>query len=339
MQNNIILITGGAGFIGSHLVKRLVLKYPQSKIINLDVLTYAADISRLREIINNDNYYFIEGDIRDESLVQDIFKQHKVNGVLHLAAESHVDNSITSPKIFVETNILGTQNLLDAAKNLWMKGNGQLNRVYQNAKFLHVSTDEVYGSLGDTGYFTETTPYAPNSPYSASKASSDLLARSYFHTYGMPIVISNCSNNYGPWQHDEKLIPTIIRKALAGQKIPIYGDGANIRDWLYVDDHCIAMEDIFQQGKPGESYNVGSSNEQNNLDLTRMICKLLDNIKPKAEGNYSELISFVKDRAGHDYRYAIDPDKITRELGWKPKYSFGESLEKTVKWYVENYTK
>lgn len=337
MQNNIILITGGAGFIGSCLTKQLVLKYPKNKFINLDSLTYAADLSRLKEIENHDNYQFIEGNICDESLVQTIFKNNKIDGVMHLAAESHVDNSITSPKVFIETNVLGTQNLLHAARNLWMPDNNQLHKNYQHAKFLHVSTDEVYGTLGNTGYFTETTPYAPNSPYSASKASSDLLARSYFHTYNMPIIISNCSNNYGPWQHDEKLIPTVIRKALANQPIPIYGNGTNIRDWLYVDDHCIAMENIFQNGRLGESYNIGSNNEQNNLDLAKTICKLLDNIKPRDNSSYSDLISFVKDRAGHDYRYAIDHSKITKELKWNPQYSFKESLQKTIKWYVQYY--
>lgn len=335
-SSNIILITGGAGFIGSHLVKMMVFKYPQTTILNLDLLTYAADLSRLKEVENLPNYKFIKGDICDSSLVQDIFTQYNVDGVMHLAAESHVDNSISSPEIFVKTNVLGTQNLLDAARRLWLKDNNQLDENYLNAKFLHVSTDEVYGALGKTGYFTENTPYAPNSPYSASKAASDFIVRSYFHTYGLPVIISNCSNNFGPRQHDEKLIPTVIRKALNNERIPIYGSGANIRDWLYVTDHCFAIESIFLSGKLGESYNIGTNNEKTNLDLAQGICQLLDKIKPRRDGNYSDLISFVKDRAGHDYRYAIDCSKITKELGWSPKYSFEISLEDTVKWYVEN---
>ena len=262
-SSNIILITGGAGFIGSHLVKMMVFKYPQTTILNLDLLTYAADLSRLKEVENLPNYKFIKGDICDSSLVQDIFTQYNVDGVMHLAAESHVDNSISSPEIFVKTNVLGTQNLLDAARRLWLKDNNQLDENYLNAKFLHVSTDEVYGALGKTGYFTENTPYAPNSPYSASKAASDFIVRSYFHTYGLPVIISNCSNNFGPRQHDEKLIPTVIRKALNNERIPIYGSGANIRDWLYVTDHCFAIESIFLSGKLGESYNIGTNNEKN----------------------------------------------------------------------------
>lgn len=337
-SSNIILITGGAGFIGSHLVKMMVFKYSQTTILNLDLLTYAADLSRLKEVENLPNYKFIKGDICDSSLVQDIFTQYNVDGVMHLAAESHVDNSISSPEIFVKTNVLGTQNLLDAARRLWLKDNNQLDENYLNAKFLHVSTDEVYGALGKTGYFTENTPYAPNSPYSASKAASDFIVRSYFHTYGLPVIISNCSNNFGPRQHDEKLIPTVIRKALNNERIPIYGSGANIRDWLYVTDHCFAIESIFLSGKLGESYNIGTNNEKTNLDLAQGICQLLDKIKPRRGGNYSDLISFVKDRAGHDYRYAIDCSKITKELGWSPKYSFETSLEDTIKWYVENYS-
>jgi dTDP-glucose 4,6-dehydratase len=339
MKNNSILITGGAGFIGSHLVNLLVKKYPKTNIINIDSLTYAADLSRLKEIKNSKNYKFIEGDIRDESLIDKIFIENKIDSVIHLAAESHVDNSIKNPKIFVETNVIGTQNLLHSAKNLWLDNNNKLRDEYKNSKFLHVSTDEVYGTLGKTGYFTEETPYAPNSPYSASKASSDMIARSYFYTFGLPIVISNCSNNYGPMQHDEKLIPTVIRKALNDQEIPIYGNGENIRDWLYVEDHCLALELIFQNGSLGESYNIGTKNEKTNLDLAKNICQLLDEVKPKKSGSYSDQIAFVKDRAGHDFRYAIDYSKISSKLGWNPKYSFEQALDNTINWYIENYSK
>ena len=338
MKNNSILITGGAGFIGSHLVNLLVKKYPQTNIINIDSLTYAADLSRIKESENSANYTFIEGDIRDELLIDKLFVENKIDSVIHLAAESHVDNSIKNPKIFVETNVIGTQNLLHSAKKLWLDANNKLRNEYQNSKFLHVSTDEVYGTLGKTGYFTEETPYAPNSPYSASKASSDMLARSYFHTFNLPIVISNCSNNYGPMQHDEKLIPTVIRKALSNQEIPIYGNGKNIRDWLYVEDHCLALELIFQAGTPGGSYNIGTKNEKTNLDLAKKICQLLDEAKPKSSGSYVDQISFVQDRAGHDFRYAIDHSKISNELGWNPQFSFELALQNTIKWYMKTYT-
>ena len=339
MKNNSILITGGAGFIGSHLVNLLVKKYPQTNIINIDSLTYAADLSRIKESENSANYTFIEGDIRDELLIDKLFVENKIDSVIHLAAESHVDNSIKNPKIFVETNVIGTQNLLHSAKKLWLDANNKLRNEYQNSKFLHVSTDEVYGTLGKTGYFTEETPYAPNSPYSASKASSDMLARSYFHTFNLPIVISNCSNNYGPMQHDEKLIPTVIRKALSNQEIPIYGNGKNIRDWLYVEDHCLALELIFQAGTPRGSYNIGTKNEKTNLDLAKKICQLLDEAKPKSSGSYVDQIAFVQDRAGHDFRYAIDHSKISNELGWNPQFSFELALQNTIKWYMTIYTK
>lgn len=339
MKNNSILITGGAGFIGSHLVNLLVKKYPQTNIINIDSLTYAADLSRLKNIEDESNYQLIEGDIRDELLVNKIFVENEIDGVIHLAAESHVDNSIKNPKIFVETNVIGTQNLLHSAKNLWLNDNNELRAEYKNSKFLHVSTDEVYGTLGKTGYFTENTPYAPNSPYSASKASSDMIARSYFHTFNLPVFISNCSNNYGPMQHDEKLIPTVIRKALNGQEIPIYGNGENIRDWLYVEDHCLALELIFQAGVSGESYNIGTKNEKTNLNLANEICQLLDKSNPKSSGSYIDQITFVQDRAGHDFRYAIDYSKISNKLGWEPKYSFEQALKNTINWYVDNYTK
>ncbi len=339
MKNTSILITGGAGFIGSHLVNLLVKKYPKINIINIDSLTYAADLSRLKAIENNKNYTFIKGDIRDESLIEKIFFENKIDGVMHLAAESHVDNSIQNPKIFIETNVIGTQNLLHAAKSLWLDSNNNLRDEYKHSKFLHVSTDEVYGTLGKTGYFTEETPYAPNSPYSASKASSDMIARSYVHTFRLPIIISNCSNNYGPMQHDEKLIPTVIRNALAGNEIPIYGNGENIRDWLYVIDHCLALELIFQKGLLGESYNIGTRNEKTNLDLATKICQLLDSIKPKTTGSYLDQITFVQDRAGHDFRYAIDYSKISNNLSWNPKYSFEQAIENTISWYIDNYSK
>lgn len=339
MKNTSILITGGAGFIGSHLVNLLVKKYPKINIINIDSLTYAADLSRLKAIENSENYKFIKGDIRDESLIEKIFIENKIDGVMHLAAESHVDNSIKNPKIFIETNVIGTQNLLHAAKTLWLDSNNSLREEYKHSKFLHVSTDEVYGTLGKTGYFTEETPYAPNSPYSASKASSDMIARSYIHTFGLPVVISNCSNNYGPMQHDEKLIPTVIRKALESKEIPIYGNGENIRDWLYVEDHCLALELIFQKGLLGENYNIGTRNEKTNLDLAKKICQLLDEIQPKATGSYIDQITFVQDRAGHDFRYAIDHSKISNNLAWNPLYSFEQALQNTISWYIENYLK
>lgn len=332
-----ILITGGAGFIGSHLVNMMVRQYPESQIINLDALTYAADLSRLKESEKSPNYTFIKGDIRDEKLITEIFEKYQIDGVMHLAAESHVDNSISGPKLFMETNIMGSYNLLNAARRLWQDKPGCLKDDFNHARFLHVSTDEVYGSLGAEGYFLEESPYSPNSPYSSSKAASDMIARSYFHTYGLPIIISNCSNNYGPYQHDEKLIPTVIRKALNNEPIPIYGSGSNIRDWLYVVDHSIALDAAFKKGKPGEKYNIGTNNEKNNLELAKLICNILDEIYPKNKASYEELITFVEDRAGHDFRYAIDSGKAKSDLGWSPQYSFEESLKKTVEWYSEIY--
>ncbi len=334
-----ILITGGAGFIGSHLVRLMVNQNPKINIINIDSLTYAADITRLDDVAKSPNYKFIQCDIRDAESVDNIFKEHNIDGVMHLAAESHVDNSIKNPHIFVETNVMGTQNLLHSARNLWMDESHKLKPEYIIAKFLHVSTDEVYGTLGEEGYFTEDTPYAPNSPYSASKAASDMMARSYFHTFNLPVVISNCSNNYGPAQHDEKLIPTIIRKALAGEDIPIYGNGKNIRDWLYVVDHCIAINTIFNKGKLGESYNIGTDNEKTNIDNAHEICEILDAKLPKKTGKYSDQIKFVQDRAGHDFRYAIDFSKINKELGWSPAYTFKQALAETIDWYIELYKK
>lgn len=333
MQNKNLLITGGAGFIGSHLTESLVNKYPEIRFINLDALTYAADLSRLQPIENNPNYQFIHGDVRDEALLRDLFREYNIDGVMHLAAESHVDNSIAAPKAFIDTNVVGTHNLLDAARTYW-----QENNSLKSTKFLHVSTDEVYGSLKENGFFTENSSYAPSSPYSSSKAASDLIALSYFHTYGMPIIISNCSNNFGPKQHDEKLIPTIIRKAIANEQIPIYGKGANIRDWLYVGDHVSALETIFTKGQAGESYNVGTNNELTNLEMAQLVCNQLDQIR-NPDSSYGNLISFVKDRAGHDYRYAIDSSKLQTQLGWNASGSIAEHLPITIKWYLENYAK
>lgn len=336
MNQKAILLTGGAGFIGSNLVRYLLEKYPNYKIINLDLLTYAGDLKNLASIGKNPNYFFYEGDICDRELVTKIFLKHKIDSVFHLAAESHVDNSISNPEAFVKTNVMGTFTLLDVAKNFWMSGPQNYKDEYRNARFLHVSTDEVYGTLGDTGLFTETTPYAPNSPYSASKAGSDLLVRSYFHTYGMNVVTTNCSNNYGPNQHDEKLIPTVIRNALSGNPIPVYGNGKNIRDWLFVDDHCRGLDSAFHEGKSGETYNVGTNNELQNLDIIKDICNYLDKVKPKEESYFNQ-VKFVTDRPGHDKRYAIDSTKINKDLGWNPLYSYEKALSITIEYYISKY--
>lgn len=336
MKDKTILITGGAGFIGSNFIPYFLENNPETHLVNLDKLTYAGDITNIKEIENNPNYTFVKGDICNRKLIEDLFDTHKFSGVIHFAAESHVDNSIKNPGAFIDTNITGTFNLLDVAKQHWMNGPNQVKTGFENARFHHISTDEVYGTLGETGLFTEETPYAPNSPYSASKASSDFIVRSYYHTYGMNVVTTNCSNNYGPKQHDEKLIPTIIRKALSGENIPIYGDGKNIRDWLYVEDHCRGIDLVFQKGRKGETYNIGGKNERNNLYIAHKICEILDNIKPKKD-SYSKLISFVKDRPGHDFRYAIDASKIESELGWKAKENFETGIEKTIHWYLEKY--
>lgn len=330
------LVTGGAGFIGSNFIVYHLSKHPEINIINLDKLTYAGELSNLNEIIGCDNYSFVEGDVCDRNLVESLFLIYQFDGVLHFAAESHVDNSIEAPDAFLQTNIFGTFTLLDVAKSFWMDSPNKIKHGCENNRFLHVSTDEVYGSLGEEGLFTEQTPYAPNSPYSASKASSDFLVRSYFHTYGLNVVTTNCSNNYGPKQHDEKLIPTIIRKALKGENIPIYGQGKNVRDWLYVLDHCKGIDLVFQKGRPGETYNIGGNNEHNNLYIANMICKILDEIKPKSK-SYREQITFVKDRPGHDFRYAIDATKIENELGWKAEEGFESGLRKTVNWYIQKY--
>lgn len=335
-QNRSILITGGAGFIGSNFILNYLKNNPTHKVYNLDLLTYAGNLENLKAIENHSNYQFIKGDICDRNLVQEIFDKYLITDVIHFAAESHVDNSIIRPDSFIQTNINGTFTLIDVARNQWMKESFVFKENCESNRFHHISTDEVYGSLGETGYFTETTPYAPNSPYSASKAASDMIVRSYFHTYGMNVVTTNCSNNYGPHQHIEKLIPTVIRKALANENIPIYGDGKNIRDWLYVLDHCEALENVFKEGKSGEVYNIGGDAEKNNLEVAHTICNILDELKPKKSGSYKDLISFVKDRPGHDRRYAIDATKIKENLGWKSKLSFDDGIKKTVQWYLEN---
>lgn len=328
LANGTVLITGGAGFIGSNFIPFLLNKNPNVIVINLDKLTYAGNLKNLIEINAHPNYTFVEGDICDYSLINKIFKDYNINGVINFAAESHVDNSIDSPSPFIKTNIEGTFNLLEVARKHW-KG--------KEYRFHHISTDEVYGSLQEEGFFTEESNYQPNSPYSASKASSDFLVRSYHHTYGMNVVTSNCSNNYGPKQHDEKLIPTIIRSAIKGLSIPIYGNGKNIRDWLYVNDHCIGIDTIYKQGVAGETYLLGGNNEFDNLTVASKICEILDLKIPKIKGSYKNQIEFVQDRLGHDFRYAIDASKISNELGWKALENFESGLEKTVDWYLNKY--
>jgi len=332
-----ILVTGGAGFIGANFVVHFVNNYPEYNVVNLDLLTYAGDLENIKEVENALNYEFVQGDICDKPFIDALFSKYQFANVIHFAAESHVDNSISGPEAFVKTNVLGTFNLIDAARKLWMSAPNQYNEAFKTSRFHHISTDEVYGTLGEEGLFTETTPYAPNSPYSASKASSDMLVRSYFHTYGMNVVTTNCSNNYGPKQHDEKLIPTIIRKCIEGQNIPIYGDGKNVRDWLYVLDHCKGIELVFLKGRSGETYNVGGRNERNNLYIVNTICEILNEVSPKAEGKYQDLITFVKDRPGHDLRYAIDATKLETELGWKADENFETGIKKTIDWYLNKY--
>lgn len=331
-----LLITGGLGFIGSNLLIYLLTKYPNYVLINLDKLTYAGSLNNVKDIVQHPRYKFIQGDICNRELVQYIFFEYDIRGVINLAAETHVDNSIKQPDVFLQTNVLGTFTLLDTAYKYWMVSPSNYKSSYENCMFHHISTDEVYGSLGETGAFNETTPYAPNSPYSASKASSDMVVRSYYHTYAMNTVITNCSNNYGPKQHDEKLIPTIIRNALLGSTIPIYGDGSNIRDWLHVNDHCEAIDLVFHCGKKGSTYNVGSDNEQTNLEIAQVICAILDEMSPK-NISYSKLIEYVEDRAGHDKRYAVDASKIDNELGWSPNKEFEIGIRETVDWYLKYY--
>ncbi|WP_075591506.1 dTDP-glucose 4,6-dehydratase [Labilibacter marinus] len=331
-----ILITGGAGFIGANFVPYFVQKYPNYNIINLDKLTYAGDLSNLIEVIDSDNYEFVKGDICNREMIEYLFSKYDIRGVIHFAAESHVDNSISGPEVFIQTNVNGTFTLLDVARNYWMDSPFIYKEGYEDCRFHHISTDEVYGTLGETGLFREDTPYAPNSPYSSSKASSDLLVRAYFHTYGMDVTTSNCSNNYGPKQHKEKLIPIIIRKALNGEDIPIYGDGKNIRDWLYVLDHCTGIDLVYHKGRSGETYNIGGRNERDNLFIVNHICTILDKKVPLSnDKSYDELITFVKDRAGHDRRYAIDATKIETELGWKADENFETGIEKTIDWYLK----
>ncbi len=333
-----ILLTGTAGFIGSNFVPYFLEKYPEYNLVNLDLLTYAGNLENLKECEGNARYKFIKGDICNRELIEFIFNEYDIQGVIHFAAESHVDNSIKNPGVFIQTNVNGTFTLLDAAYKYWMEKPFTWKPKYQDCRFHHISTDEVYGtlSLDPSDLFTESTPYAPNSPYSASKASSDMIVRSYQETYGMDTVITNCSNNYGPKQHDEKLIPTIIRRALAGESIPIYGDGKNIRDWLYVLDHCKGIDLVYHTGKTGEVYNIGGRNERTNLQIVDAITTILDQRVPKGK-SYKELITFVEDRAGHDRRYAIDATKLESELGWKADENFDTGIVKTVEWYLKKY--
>jgi len=324
-----LLITGGAGFIGSHVVRLFVNKYPDYQIYNLDKLTYAGNLENLKDIENKPNYKFVKGDIVEGDFILKLFEEEKFDGVIHLAAESHVDRSISNPMEFIYTNIVGTVNLLNAARAIWKDD-------FSGKKFYHISTDEVYGSLGNEGIFTEETAYDPHSPYSASKASSDHLVRAYLDTFGLPTVISNCSNNYGPFQFPEKLLPLFIYNIRNNKALPVYGEGLNIRDWLFVEDHASAIDLIFHKGEVGETYNIGGNNEWKNIDLIRLLCRIMDKKLDREPGTSAKLITYVKDRAGHDLRYAIDSSKIQRELSWKPSLQFEEGLEKTVDWYLEN---
>ncbi|HLT32604.1 MAG TPA: dTDP-glucose 4,6-dehydratase [Aquaticitalea sp.] len=324
-----ILITGGSGFIGSHVVRLFVKKYPDYRIINLDALTYAGNPENLKDIESFPNYTFIKGDITDENFINALFQEYKFEGVIHLAAESHVDRSIKDPLAFVKTNVIGTMVLLNAFKNLWQNS-------FEGKRFYHISTDEVYGTLGETGLFTETTSYDPNSPYSASKASSDHFVRAYGETYGLPYMITNCSNNYGPNQFPEKLIPLFINNIINSKPLPVYGDGNYTRDWLYVIDHAKAIDVAFHKGKNGETYNIGGCNEWKNIDLVRLLCQQMDLHLGRAKGTSEQLITFVKDRPGHDLRYAIDATKIKNELGWQPSVTFEQGLQQTIEWYLNN---
>ena len=325
---NNILVTGGAGFIGSHLVRLLVNKYPDYHIVNLDLLTYAGNLENLTDIEKKENYTFVKGDIVDDQFLDQLFAKYDFDGVIHLAAESHVDRSIEDPMSFIKTNIIGTVNLLNAARKSWGD--------YKGKRFYHVSTDEVYGTLGETGFFTEETSYDPRSPYSSSKASSDHLVRAYHHTYGMPIVISNCSNNYGPYQFPEKLLPLFIHNIKNKKPLPVYGDGKYTRDWLWVTDHATAIDKIYHEGRNGETYNIGGNNEWKNIDLIHALCEIMDDLLDRAEGSSADLITYVKDRPGHDRRYAIDASKLMNELGWEPTIKSTEGLRKTAEWYLNN---
>ncbi len=324
-----ILITGGAGFIGSHVVRLFVNKYPDYQIVNLDKLTYAGNLANLKDIEVKSNYSFVKGDITDSNFLIDLFAKYQFDGVIHLAAESHVDRSIANPLEFVLTNVVGTVNLLNAARNIW-KDN------YEGKRFYHISTDEVYGTLGENGLFTEETSYDPHSPYSASKASSDHFVRAYHDTYGLPVVVSNCSNNYGSYQFPEKLIPLFINNIRNNKPLPVYGKGENVRDWLWVEDHARAIDVIYHYGLDGDTYNIGGHNEWKNIDLIKVMCKVMDKKLNRPEGESEKLITYVKDRAGHDLRYAIDSSKLQRELGWKPSLQFEEGIEKTIDWYLNN---
>ena len=333
-----ILVTGGAGFIGVNFVKYFVRKYPDYKVVVLDKLTYAGKRENLSDCDALPNFVFIKGDICDKDLVNKIFDDYDIKGVIHFAAESHVDNSIKNPGAFIQTNVVGTFTLVEAARTHWLEAPFKVKAGYEDCRFHHISTDEVYGSLGETGYFTEETPYDPSSPYSSSKASSDHIVRAYHRTYGLNVTVSNCSNNYGPFQHEEKLIPTVIKKCLTNQPIGIYGNGKNIRDWLFVLDHCKAIDLIFHTAKAGSTYNVGGHNERTNVVIVNRICEILDQDRPRKDGkSYKEQITFIGDRPGHDMRYAIDPNKIMTELGWKPDETFDTGIVKTVKWYLEQY--
>ncbi|MEL6835688.1 MAG: dTDP-glucose 4,6-dehydratase [Bacteroidota bacterium] len=324
-----ILVTGGAGFIGSHLIRLLIQKHPSDHIFNLDALTYAGNAENLKDVENAPNYTFIKGDITDFSFLESIFAEHQFSGVIHLAAESHVDRSIANPMAFILTNVVGTVNLLNAAKNAWQND-------YTGKRFYHVSTDEVYGSLGAEGFFVEETAYDPRSPYSASKASSDHFVRAWHHTYGLPVVLSNCSNNYGPYQFPEKLLPLMINNIRHGKPLPVYGDGSNVRDWLWVEDHAAAIELIYREGKNGETYNIGGNNEWSNIDLVRKLCEICDEALDRPAGTSEQTITFVTDRPGHDHRYAIDASKLANELNWSPSVQVDEGLRRTVQWYLDN---
>jgi dTDP-glucose 4,6-dehydratase len=331
-----LLVTGGAGFIGSNLIRRVIERPEVRKLVNLDCLTYAGHLANLEAVSKNNKYIFEKVDLRDKPAVLRVVQRRAVTHVLHLAAESHVDRSITGPDDFIHTNVVGTFHLLEACRACWLNAERRTRKAEPKFRFHHVSTDEVYGSLGSTGSFTETTPYAPNSPYSASKASSDMLVRAYHHTYGLPTVITNCSNNYGPYQFPEKLIPVVIQSVLARKSIPVYGDGMNVRDWLFVRDHVEALWRVLENGRQGETYNIGGRNEWPNIRIVELICDLIDEMAPQLGGHSRKLIAFVKDRPGHDRRYAIDASKIERELNWTPAYTFERGLRETVRWYLDN---